>query len=133
MNRKKLADILLEISVWIAIVAVVHCLVISFCASSLLRLRFPFDYPNASGIYFAVCYFSAEKSGSKFIRKTKYLFLLSLLLTQSVGSIGIFALALIYELIINKEYNKLKLYKDARNRLSHLSVLSMEEIQMLLD
>ena len=35
--------------------------------------------------------------------------------------------------ISNKEYNKLKLYKDARNRLSHLSVLSMEEIQMLLD
>lgn len=107
MNRKKLADILLEISVWIAFVAVVHCVVISLGASSLLRLRFPFDYPNACGIYFAVCYFSAEKSGSKFIRKAKHLFLLSLLLTQSVGSIGIFVLALIYELIINKEYKKL--------------------------
>ena len=35
--------------------------------------------------------------------------------------------------IPNKEYSKLKLFKDARNRLSHLSVLSMEEIQMLLD
>ena len=35
--------------------------------------------------------------------------------------------------IATKEYNKLKLFKDARNKLSHLSVLSMGEIQMLLD
>lgn len=34
--------------------------------------------------------------------------------------------------IPTKEYNKLKLFKEARNKLSHLSVLSMEDIQMLL-
>ena len=35
--------------------------------------------------------------------------------------------------IPNKEHNKLKLFKDARNKLSHLSMLSLAEIQMLLD
>lgn len=35
--------------------------------------------------------------------------------------------------IPNKEHNKLKLFKDARNKLSHLSVLSLVEIQMLLE
>lgn len=35
--------------------------------------------------------------------------------------------------ILINEYNKLKLLKDYRNKLSHLSVLSLVEIQMLLD
>ena len=35
--------------------------------------------------------------------------------------------------IPNKELNKLKLFRDDRNKLSHLSVLSLAEIQMLLD
>ena len=35
--------------------------------------------------------------------------------------------------ILINEYNKLKLLKDYRNKLSHLSVLSMVEIQRLRD
>ena len=104
INKDKLADILLEISIWIAVVGVLWTVVDSVKAYSLVRLRFPFDYSNASGIYFAMCCFMSERSKTKFVKRAKYLFLAALLLTQSVGAIGVFALAAAYRLICCKKY-----------------------------
>ena len=103
-TKEKIKDVIVEVSLWIAVASIIHCVIISVNAESLRRITFPFDYSNASGIYFAACYFMAQKSRDGFLNKCKYIFVLALLLTQSVGAIGLFALVFLYQLIKDKKY-----------------------------
>lgn len=102
--KEKVKDVIVEISVWIAVISIIHCGIISIDSVALKRITFPFDYSNACGIYFAVCYFLAQQSRESFLKKCKYVFIVALLLTQSVGAIGLFCLAVFWEMLKNKKY-----------------------------
>ena len=103
-SKEKIKDIVIEISVWIAAISTLHCIFISIDAGRILRAVFPFDYSNACGIYFAVCFFAAEQSNEKFLYRCKYIFVIALVLTQSVGAAGIFFPILMFRFVSNKKY-----------------------------
>jgi len=58
-----------------------------------LRLKFPFQYANASGIFFGVMFILARYCEFSWAKKRQYIFFLGLILTQSVGSIGVTVIA----------------------------------------
>ena len=103
-KKEKIIDIITEASAWIGIIAIIHCIALSIKNEHFIRLSFPFDYSNVCGIYFAVCYFNAELSKSKFLNNIKYIFLIALIFTLSVGSILIFIFAITYSFIKEKKY-----------------------------
>lgn len=104
INKPKIINALMEASMWIALFSIIHCIVISINASSVQRLVFPFDYSNACGIYFAVCYFLCSGSESSFVRRIRFVFPVALILTQSVGAGVLFFAALIFTFIKQKKY-----------------------------
>ncbi len=104
VSKEKALDIITEASMWLALIAIGHCVKKCSDAHSLQRLSLPFDYSNVCGIYFAVMYFLSSKNASRFLRGCRFVFLTALILTQSVGAVGLFVLVMVYELTRNKKY-----------------------------
>lgn len=103
-SREWIIDVITEISVWIALIAIIHCIVVSVNGGYLGRLTFPFDYSNACGIYFAVCYHFSVSSGVPFVRRCRFVFLVALVMTQSVGAVGIFLVYMGYNLVSQRKF-----------------------------
>ena len=87
-----------------ALFSIIYCVTKSFDSKVLQRLSFPFDYSNACGIYFAVCFFIAKYSKSEFLNKAGFIFIPALVLTQSIGAVGVFIIAYLYVLIKEKKF-----------------------------
>ena len=104
VSKEKALDIIIEASMWVAIIAIAHCIKKSIDASALQRLSLPFDYSNVCGIYFAVMFFLSAGRQSQFLKRCRFVFLLALVLSQSVGAIGLFAIVVGCKLIKNKKY-----------------------------
>ena len=95
-NEKELTiNIFLKISVFITAIAIFHCIFMSFGKGSLARALFPFQYSNACGIFYGVCYLLCDGITDKFIKNTKYVFLAALILTGSVGAVSVTVLILL--------------------------------------
>ncbi len=102
-TRDRLIEIIVKISIAAAAVAVYICIETSVKNRDLYRLLYPFQYSNASGVFFAVTAILAKKSNSLFIKRTKWILYVALILSQSVASI---ALAVTAELLIGKSLKK---------------------------
>lgn len=95
MKKSDMIGAVLKISAAAALVAVVKC-PLSFLSKGVFpRALFPFQYSNACGIYFGACYLLSIDADDTFIKRTKYIFLAALILTQSVGAVGLTFLALV--------------------------------------
>ena len=96
--------IITKASLFVAAIAIAHCAVQSIADRTLYRLTFPFDYSNVCGIYFAVCFFWSKSIPDRAFGYLKMIFLLAVVLSQSVGALGLLVLAFTYQLIKNKKY-----------------------------
>lgn len=93
VDAKALCQKIIKVSFYIAVLAIVLCIYKSFKSERLLRLKFPFQYANASGIFFGVMFILARYCEFSWAKKRQYIFFLGLILTQSVGSIGVTVIA----------------------------------------
>lgn len=98
-RAEELCEKVIKISFYITIFAIFVCAYRSFKSMRLRRLTFPFQYANASGIFFGVMFILARYSGLEWAKKRQYVFFLGLLCTQSVGAIGMTVLA---EIVLSK-------------------------------
>ncbi len=92
-KSKTLLEKVIKLSFYITVAAIILCLYSSFKSGRLLRLKFPFQYANASGIFFGVMFILSRYTDFSWAKKRQYIFFLGLALTQSVGSIGVTVLA----------------------------------------
>ncbi|MBR5587139.1 MAG: O-antigen ligase family protein [Clostridia bacterium] len=99
--KEDAVKIITKASFFVATIAILHCAVQSATDRTLYRLTFPFDYSNVCGIYFAVCFFWSKKCDFRYRR---FVFLTAVVLSQSVGALGLLVLAFTYQLIKNKKY-----------------------------
>ncbi len=105
-NREKAAELcrmVITLGFAITVIAVFTCVSRSFHAGHLLRLTFPFQYANASGIFFGVLFILTRHGKDTKRSYLQYGFFLGLILTQSVGAIGITVLA---ELLLSRNWKQ---------------------------
>ncbi len=102
--KKDAIIIITKASLFVAVIAIIHCLAQSVADRTLYRLTFPFDYSNVCGIYFAVCFFWSKNISSRGFAYWKFIFLAAVVLSQSVGALGLLVLAFTYQLLKNKKY-----------------------------
>lgn len=95
-KAEELCRKLLKIAFYITIFAIFLCLYKSINSMRLRRLTFPFQYANGSGIFFGVMFILARYAGFEWAKKRQYVFFAGLVLTQSVGAIGLTVLAEIF-------------------------------------
>lgn len=102
-EAKKIIGIVIRVSVLIAVCSIIHCAFISFKAMQLKRGLFPFQYSNASGIYFAVMFLLSKGNEGAYLKRARWIFAAALLLTQSVGAL---LLAVAGELLLDFNIKK---------------------------
>ena len=102
-QAKKIIGIVIRVSILIAVCSIIHCAFISFRAMQLKRGLFPFQYSNASGIYFAVMFLLLKGNEKAYLRRARWIFASALLLTQSVGAV---ILAVAGELLLDFNIKK---------------------------
>ena len=102
-QAKKIIGIVIRVSILIAVCSIIHCAFISFRAMQLKRGLFPFQYSNASGIYFAVMFLLLKGNEKAYLRRARWIFAAALLLTQSVGAV---ILAVAGELLLDFNIKK---------------------------
>ena len=86
-NSEIFEEEFIKVALVISSISIIGCLVQTINMGSLQRSLFPFGYSNVCGIFFGTMFlFSEKRSGFKYSR---FIFLLALILTQSVGAIGI--------------------------------------------
>ena len=78
---------ILKFSLCLAAISVVQFVVLSLKNDTFMRLLFPFNYANVTGIYFSVCFFLSVESKDLFVRRASFLFATASLLTLSVGAV----------------------------------------------
>lgn len=98
-ESEELLKKIIKISFYITIISIIVCVNISLKSMRLRRLTFPFQYANASGIFFGVMFILSRYLDFEWAKKREYVFFLGLVLTQSVGAIGLTVLA---ELFLSK-------------------------------
>lgn len=102
-KSKALLEKVIKLSFYITVAAIILCLYSSFRSGRLLRLKFPFQYANASGIFFGVMFILSRYTDFSWAKKRQYIFFLGLVLTQSVGSIGVTVIA---EIFLSKNFKR---------------------------
>ncbi len=95
-DSEELLKKIIKIAFYITILSVIICIISSIKSVRLRRLTFPFRYANASGIFFGIMFILSRYLDFPWAKKRQYLFFLGLLLTQSVGAIGLTVLAEIF-------------------------------------
>lgn len=103
-KEKYILNSVLKISVIISVCSIINCVAISMGAMQLKRSLFPFQYSNADGIYFSIIFLLLKNHENTYLKKSRWIVGLALMLTQSVGAVG---LTVIGELIL--DYKKKKL------------------------
>lgn len=98
---------ILKISAILALIASLHCVIMTIQSKTVIRLLLPFNYSNVSGIYFAVCWFLSEKSNDNFLKKAKIFFPIAVILTLSVGAMALSLLLIVVRLIREKKIKQL--------------------------
>lgn len=103
-KRRRLADILCFLSGIFAVIALaaVSGVVALRGAVSAGRIQFPFQYANASGAWFGATLILTEEKRDKVIVWTRLPVLAALLLTRSVGAIGVYCLGMAAGLALSK-------------------------------
>lgn len=97
-SNEELLKKVMKVSFYIALLGVLSCVLVLIQSKTLGRLQMPFQYANSSGIFFGLMFILSRYMGFDWARKRQIVFLLALLLTQSVGAVG---LTLIAELCLN--------------------------------
>ncbi len=92
----KLCEKVLKVSFYITVVAILVSVYSCVTSMRLMRLVFPFQYANTSGIFFGVMFILSRYAGFEWARKRQYVFFVALVLTQSVGAVGLTVLAEIF-------------------------------------
>lgn len=98
-KSSKLFEYLIKVSLFVTCVAIILCIISSIKSMHLIRLSFPMQYSNASGIFFGVMFILARYTEFGWSKKLQYVFFAALVLTQSVGAVG---LTVIAEIILSK-------------------------------
>ena len=102
-KRAQLISLVLKFSLCLALFAILQCVVLTVKNGSFIRLLFPFNYSNASGIYFSACFFLCLESNDRFLKKASPVFVLSTLLTMSVGAISLSLILFSVKLVRKKK------------------------------
>lgn len=102
-NARELCLRVIKLSFYITLFAIFTCIYLSVKAMRLKRLVFPFQYANASGIFFGVMFILARYAGFEWAKKRQYVFFAGLALTQSVGAVG---LTVLCELFMSRDRRK---------------------------
>lgn len=100
-QKQKIVKASVHISVYIALVAIVMCVSNILMGRGDKRLLFPFQYSNASGIYFAIMIILSKKQNMK--KYEQVILYIALFMTQSVGAVGLMAAA---EIVYSKSLKK---------------------------
>jgi len=78
---------ILKLSVFLAIISVIICIAQTAVRKIFIDAVFPFWYANTTGLYFGICYILSKDLSDKFLDKYRFVFLLALVATRSVGAI----------------------------------------------
>ena len=92
-DKRTVLEKVIVISFYITIIAILIGIYSSIASMRLRRLTFPFQYANASGIFFGVMFILSRYMEFEWAKKRQYVFFAGLVLTQSVGAIGLTVLA----------------------------------------
>lgn len=95
-DKKTILEKIVVISFYITVLAILIGVYSSITSMRLRRLTFPFQYANASGIFFGVMFILSRYMEFEWAKKRQYVFFAGLVLTQSVGAIGLTVLAEIF-------------------------------------
>ena len=104
-DKQKLLKIMLYVMSVVAFVSITLFLLRIDGAVSRGRLQGTFQYANAAGIAFAAAAMLARSMKGRKYQAMEVLFVVSLLLTQSVGAIGCYILGHLLMFMINKKNN----------------------------
>ncbi|MBQ7039903.1 MAG: O-antigen ligase family protein [Clostridia bacterium] len=102
-KKEQIIDCILKFSAILAAFAIIQCIVLTATKGYFIRLLFPFNYSNASGIYFAVCFFLCIERNDRLLKKVSLVFIVSMLLTLSVGAIALSFVLICIKLIQKKK------------------------------
>lgn len=86
-NFDKFEEEFVKVALVISGISILECLLKSVSVGSLQRSLFPFGYSNVCGIFFGTMFLFSEKRFN--FKYAKFIFLVALILTQSIGAIGI--------------------------------------------
>lgn len=92
-DKKAILKKIIVISFYITVLAIFIGIYFSLTSMRLRRLTFPFQYANTSGIFFGVMFILSRYMEFEWAKKRQYVFFAGLILTQSVGAIGLTVLA----------------------------------------
>ncbi len=95
-DKKTILERIVVISFYITFFAILIGMYSSITSMRLRRLTFPFQYANACGIFFGIMFILSRYMEFEWARKRQYVFFIGLLLTQSVGAIGLTVLAEVF-------------------------------------
>ncbi len=132
---------ILKFSLCLAAISIVQFVVLSAENDTFMRLLFPFNYANVTGIYFAVCFFLSIESRDGFVKKASFVFAASALLTLSVGAILLSLLYAFFRLIQKRKWKEAVLLSAlvlvavlvARNRIIQSGGTFLERLLQMHD
>ncbi len=104
-QKEHIFTAILQFSLCLAVISVAQFVTLSIRNDAFMRLLFPFNYANVTGIYFAACFFLSMESRDGLVKKAGFIFAVSALLTLSVGAI-LLSLLYAFFLLIQKRKGK---------------------------